>query len=170
MFRQANAQEVIHARAGQVVAANTAAKTLTLKVADGSTVVFHDVATPEPAMSFDKDLRDKTTAAAAFHDVGAYVVVFYFGFGEPTAVAVESMGATPPKRTAGSVTSFDRHQHLLTLNTESMGSQKVVVSDDTILDTPEGVVKASNFHPGKGQHLRCFAKPDSQNALFVAIN
>src|SRR5271154_4378851 len=53
----ARAQEIIHARAGQIVATDSTAKTLTLKVADGSTVVFKDVANPQPAISFSQDVR-----------------------------------------------------------------------------------------------------------------
>ena len=90
--RSAGAQEIIHARAGQVVAISPKARTLTLKTADGSAVVFKEVTGPEPAMSFDKDVRSKTVAANTFNTVGAYVVVFYFGFDTPTAVAVEDLG------------------------------------------------------------------------------
>jgi hypothetical protein len=65
---------------------------------------------------------------------------------------------------------FDRHKHLLTLKTETAQPQELAVSDDTIVDTPEGIVKPAEFHPSKGEQLRCFAKPESQAALFVAPN
>ena len=168
--RSAGAQEIIHARAGQVVAISPKARTLTLKTADGSAVVFKEVTGPEPAMSFDKDVRSKTVAANTFNTVGAYVLVFYFGFDTPTAVAVEDLGKTGPQRTIGSVDHFDRHQHLLMLNAGAAEPQKVVVSDDTIVDTPEGVVKAVDFHPSRGEQLRCFTRPESMTALFVAPN
>jgi hypothetical protein len=168
--RPASAQEIIHGRAGQVVGLDTKAKTITIRVADGSNVVFHDVANPEPAMAFDKEVRGKTVPASAFHTLGAYVVVFYFGFDAPTAVAVGYLGPNPPKRTLGSVVGFDRHKHLLTLKTETAQPQELAVSDDTIVDTPEGIVKPAEFHPSKGEQLRCFAKPESQAALFVAPN
>jgi hypothetical protein len=168
--RPANAQEIIHARAGQIVATNPTAKTLTLKVADGSTVVFQDVASPEPALSFDKEVRSKTVAADTFKNVGAYVVVFYFGIYTPTAVAVKELGVAAPQRSTGSVAGFDRHQHLLLLKAGPAGPQKMVVSDDTIVDTPEGVVRPANFHPGKGEQLRCFTAPQSETAVFVAPN
>lgn len=168
--RFASAQEIIHARAGQIVATNPTANTLTLKVADGSTVVFQDVASPEPAMSFDKDVRSKTVAASTVKDVGAYVVVFYFGVYTPTAVAVKVLGMSAPQRTTGSVAGFDRHQHLLMLKSGPAESQKMAVSEDTIVDTPEGVVKPDNFHPNKGERLRCFTAAQSQTALLVAPN
>jgi hypothetical protein len=166
----AGAQKVIHARTGQIVATNSTAKTLTLKVADGSTVVFKDVANPEPAITFDQDVRNKTVPAGTFNKVGAQVVVFYFGFDVPTAVAVKDLGSDAPKRSTGSVANFDRHQHLLTLKTDTAEPQKLLLSDDTVMDTPEGIVKLADFHPNKGEQLRCFTKPESQTALFVAPN
>jgi len=166
----ASAQEIIHARAGQIVATDSTAKTLTLKVADGSTVVFKDVANPQPAISFSQDVRSKTVPAGTFNKVGAHVVVFYFGFDVPTAVAVKDLGSDAPKRSTGSVANFDRHQHLLTLKTDTAEPQKLVLSDDTVMDTPEGVVKLADYHPNKGEQLRCFTKPESQTALFVAPN
>jgi hypothetical protein len=166
----ASPQEVIHARAGQIVATNSAAKTLTLKVADGSTVVFKDAGNPEPAVSFDQDVRSKTIPAGTFNKVGAHVVVFYFGFDTPTAVAVKDLGSDALKRSTGSVANFNRHQHLLTLKTDTAESQKLLLSDDTVIDTPEGVVKLADYHPNKGKQLRCFTKPESQAALFVTPN
>jgi hypothetical protein len=166
----ASAQEIIHARPGQIVAINSTAKTLTLKVPDGSTVVFKDVANPGPAISFNQDVRSKTVPAGTFNKVGAHVIVFYFGFDVPTAVAVKDLGSDAPKRSTGSVANFDRHQHLLTLKTDIAQPQKLVLSDDTVMDTPEGIVKLADFHPNKGEQLRCFTKPESQTALFVAPN
>jgi len=141
-----------------------------LKVADGSTLAFRIVAKHEPEMTFDKDIRSRTVAAGAFHTVGAYVVVFYYGFDNLTAVAVENLGISAPKRTVGSVANFDRHQRLLTLKTETADQQKVALSNDTIVDTPEGVVKGADFHPRQGDQLRCFANPESQAALFLSLN
>jgi hypothetical protein len=166
----ASAQKVIHARTGQIVATNSTAKTLTLKVADGSTIVFNDVANPEPAISFNPDVRSKTVPAGTFNKVGAHVVVFYFGFDVPTAVAVKDLGSDAPKRSTGSVADFDRHQHLLTLKTDTAEPQKLLLSDDTAMDTPEGIVKLADFHPNKGEQLRFLTKPESQVALFVAPN
>ena len=173
--REAIGQEIVHARAGQVVEVNPSAKTLTLKVADGSTVVFRDVSDPEPAMTFDKDVRSQTVAAASFKTVGAYVVVFYFGFDSPTAVAVEGLGTTAPNRTVGSVEGFDRHKRVLTIKNgtakNGLGqAQELDVSDKTVVETDEGVINPDRFHPNKGDSLRCFAKPGSQDAFFIATN
>jgi len=166
----AQAQEVIHARAGQVVAVNAAAHTLTLKVADGSTVLFEDMAGPGPSLTFDKALREKTVPAETFNKVGAHVVVFYFGLDNLTAVAIKELGTDGVLRRTGSVANFDRHQHMLTLRSGTAEPQKLILTDDTVVDTSDGVVKLSDYHPSKGDQLRCFTKPESLTALFVAPN
>jgi hypothetical protein len=164
------AQEVVHARAGQVIAIDAAAHTLTLKAADGSKLLFQDMASPGPDLSFDKALREKTVPAGTFNKVGSQVVVFYYGLDNPAAVAVKELGADGILRRTGSVASFDRHQHMLTLRSDTAQPQKLVLTEDTVVDTSNGVVKVSDYRPSKGDQLRCFTKPESQTALFVAPN
>ncbi|CAN5635905.1 hypothetical protein BH10ACI4_BH10ACI4_06830 [soil metagenome] len=168
----ANAQKVIHARAGQIVAINKAAKTISLKVADGSTVLFEEVATPEPNLAFAREIREKTTPAATFDKVGDEVVVFYFGFNTPTAVAIKDLGPGSVSRSTGSVANFERHQRLLTVKTEAAEPQKLVVTDETVVDTPSGLVKPGDYHPSKGEPVRCISglQKDSQVALLIAPN
>jgi hypothetical protein len=162
------AQEVVHARAGKVIQVDAAQKTLSLKLADGSTMSFHQVASHEPALSLDKSVREKTLPAATFSKVGANVVVLYYGYDSPTAIAIKELGADAPKKSIGSVSSFDRHERSLTLKTDAAAPQKLVLTDDTIVDTSDGVIKAADYKPSKGEHLRCFTSPNSETALFVA--
>lgn len=162
------AQEVVHAQTGKVVNVDAARKTLTLKLADGSTVSFQDVSSHEPALSLDKAVREKTVPVGTYSKVGANVVVLYFGYGSPTAVAIKELGADAPKKSSGSLSSFDRHEHSLTLKTDAAVPQKLVLTEDTIVDTSDGVVKAADYKPSKGERLRCFTGPKSVTALFVA--
>ncbi|MGI4758776.1 MAG: hypothetical protein ACRYGF_18245 [Janthinobacterium lividum] len=146
---------------------NPSAKAFTLKITDGSTLVFKDVQSPEPAMSFDKEVRSKTVAASTGGNIGDYVVVFYFGVEAPTAVAIKELGNTDPQRTTGVVVGYDRHKRLLLLKAGSEEPQRMTISDNTIVDTPEGVIKADNFRPNKGEQLRCLTTPQSQAAVLV---
>ncbi len=160
------AQEVVHAKAGKVVAVNSASKTLVLTLADGSKMVFQDVPSHEPALSLDKAVREKTVPVATFSKVGANVVVLYYGYDSPTAIAVRELGTDAPKRTIGSVSNFDRHQHSLTVKTDA-ADQKLVLTDDTIVDTNDGVVKLADYKPSKGEHVRCLTSGNSETALLV---
>jgi hypothetical protein len=161
------AQEVVHAKTGKVVNV-TAKKTLTLKLADGSMMSFQDVPSHEPALSLDKEVRQKTVPVAAFSKVGANVVVLYYGYDSPTAVAIKELGADAPKKSTGSVSDFDRHEHSLTLKTDAAEPQKLLLTEDTIVDTNNGVVKLADYKPAKGEQLRCFTGPNSETALMVA--
>jgi hypothetical protein len=161
------AQEVIHAQAGNVVAVNASSRTLVLKLADGSTVVYHDVPSHEPALSFDKAVREKTVPIAAYSKVGANVVVLYFGYDTPTAVAVKELGPDTARKCTGSVASFDRGHHALVLQTEAAQPEKLTLTEDTIVDTNDGVVKLADYKPSKGQRLRCYTSPNSETALLV---
>lgn len=161
------AQEVIHAETGKVIDVNAARKTLTLKRADGSTVNFQDVASHEPALSFDKAVREKTVPVATYSKVGANVVVLYFGYDSLTAVAIKELGADAPKKSTGSVSSFDRHLHSLTVQTTAVAPQKLVLTEDTIIDTSDGIVKLADYKPSKGEHVHCFTSGDTETALLV---
>jgi len=161
------AQEVVHAQTGKVVAVDAARKTLTLKLADGSTVTYQDVPSREPELSLDKAVRAKTVPVATFTKVGANVVVLYFGYETLTAIAVKDIGADVPKVSTGSVSEFDRHQHCLTLKTDAAAAQTLTLTDDTIVDTNEGVVKLADYKPSKGEHLRCFTGANPATAVFV---
>jgi len=162
------AQEVIHAETGRVVDVNAARKMLTLKRTDGSTVSYQEASSHEPALSLDKVVRDKTIPIASYSKVGANVVVLYYGYDSPTAVAIKELGADAPKKSMGSVSSFDRHEHRLTLKTDSAESQKLVLTEDTIVDTNDGVVKLADYRPSKGERLRCYTGAEADTVLFVA--
>jgi len=168
VFLPLGAQEVVHAQTGKVIGVDTAGKTLTLKLADGSKVSYQDVPSHEPAMSLDKDVREKTVPVAAYGKVGANAVVLYFGYDSPTAVAIKDLGSDVPKQSIGTVSNFDRHQHSLTLKTNAAESQTLLLTEDTIVDTSDGVVKLADYKPSKGERLRCLTGPDAKTALFVA--
>jgi len=162
------AQEVVHAQAGKVVAVNLASKRLILKLADGSTMIYQFVSSHEPALSIDKAVRAKTVPVAAYSKVGTNVVVLYFGLDLPTAVAIKELGTDEPKKRTGSVSSFDRHLHSLTLKTDAAEAQTLALTEDTIVDTNNGIVRLADYKPSKGEHVRCFTSGDSETALLVA--
>jgi len=168
MCSPVRAQEVIHARTGTVIAVNAADKTMTLKAVDGSTLRFKETGGAASMSSLNKSVREKTVPAEGYAKVGTNVVVLYFGYDNLTAVAIKELGAGALKKSTGSVTSFDRHDRSLTLKTDTAAEQKLVLTDDTIVDTVNGVVKASDYHPSKGEQLRCMTGAESETALLVA--
>ena len=113
----ANAQEVVHALAGTVTYINPTNKTIIINTDDGSEPLFKDMTASNASLDFAKDLRADSTPADTFTKKGAHVIVYYFGDGdERTAVALQDLGGGPLKKISGSVSKFNKHEHLLTIN------------------------------------------------------
>ena len=169
--QRSEAQEVVHAVSGDVVAVSAAARTITLKTDDGSLHLFKDGSGSQTAVSLDKTMQAQTVPVAGFSQVGAHVVVLYYGFGDlQTAVAIKDLGASAPSKMAGSVAEFDHHQHVLTLKGDSSQAQKVALAEQTVVDTPDGVVDGLKFHPSKGQHLGVITKAGSGSAVALFVS
>jgi len=53
------------------------------------------------------------------------------------------------------------------VQTDAAEPKKLVLTEDTIVDTSDGVVKLADYKPSKGEHVRCFTSGDSETALLV---
>jgi hypothetical protein len=166
----ATAQEVVHALIGTVNDINPNAKTITIFAADGSGGTFKDLANPDTKMDFDKKLRAGTTEINAFGRKGAYAVVFYFGNENArTAVAIRDLGPGPFTENKGTVTKFDSHEHLLSIQEESGKVESFKISADTVAETGLGAVDGYKFQPQKDEQVQVIASVvnGSASALFV---
>ena len=169
----AQAQEVVHAMTGDVSSVNAAAKTLTLKLDDGSLASFQKASAAASSTNLDKEMQAHTTAPAEFNHVGAHVVVFYYGFGDQrTAVAIKDLGTSPLNDKAGSVTDFDHHQHVVTVKGDTSGPQSFTLDEQTVVETPDGVIDGRRYHPNKGDHVTVVSgsAKGSTAALFIAAS
>jgi len=155
----AKAQWVIHALGGTVQSVGAAGKTMTVRTDDGSPGDFRFPQKSNLNVSFDKDVRAETTDADKENGIGHQVILFFFGVDEVrTAVAVQDLGTGPFVKLAGTVVSFNKHDHTLTMQTPAGGQQTFVVTDKTVLDTADGVLPGRRFHASKGDHLRLLAE------------
>lgn len=164
------AQQIIHALTGTVSAIDPAAKTITVFQDSGSNGVYQQWTNPKTRISFDKHIQASSTAASAFDQKGAYVIVFYFGDdNDRTAVALKSLGSGPFQSTDGTVTRYDGHNHTLTVEDQSGKSQSFKIDEKTVAETGMGVVDGGGFHADKGDHVRIVssAGAGTPTALFV---
>jgi hypothetical protein len=165
----ASAQWVIHALGGKLKSTNTASKTIILDTDDGTPGDFQIPQLSKVNMNFDKEVRAETTAPDKFTGGGGHVIVFFFGDGVlRTAVAVESAGAGPFEKITGSVVKYDKHDHVLTLQTEA-GDKTFAITDKTIVDTPDGVVPGRKFSAERGDHLRLLAQPKGAGPQILLV-
>ncbi len=120
--------------------------------------------------SFDKGVEAQTTPADQFKKIGSHVVLYYFGLGDmQTAVAVRDLGTASVHKSAGTVTEFDRHHHLLTLKNDAGQTTEISLNEQTAVETAEGVIDGSKYEANRGDRVRVtWAAPNGQDtALFV---
>ncbi len=164
------AQEVVHALTGTVSSINPAGKEITLFLDSGSSGVFNEMENSKTSLSFDKKVREDTTAAAAFDKQGAYVILFYFGGQDNrTAVALRNLGRGPFASTLGIVTNFESRDHSITVKDQSGTIQSFKIDAKTVAEGDSGVVDGLRFQARKGDHVRIVGSSANGNpvALFV---
>jgi hypothetical protein len=149
----ATAQEVVHALTGIVTSMN-AGKTIQVDTDEGPEVNFKDLTKANISLEFDKDLRAQSTSAERFSTKGTHVIVYYFGEGDlRTAVALQGLPKGTLKRTIGTVIKFDKHQHLMTVESTPGGIQSFHVDPTTVVETSVGAVDGRRFDPQKHRLL-----------------
>jgi hypothetical protein len=167
----AEAQEVVHAVTGVLTAVNPADSTFSIKAADGSIASFKASDIKSKPVTFSKDVAAETVSAKDFHTLGAQVLVFYYGYDTVrTAVAIRSLGMNPLGRVNGKVKNFDKHRHAMTVDGSTSAPMDLVLSGETIVDTPDGVVEGLKYHPNKGELVGAVTKSSqgAQTALFIS--
>jgi hypothetical protein len=164
-------QEVVHAVTGTLSATDPNAHTITVKTDDGSEGLFKDRGKTQTSISFDKGIEAQATPVDQFAKIGSHVIVYYFGDGDVrTAVAVKDLGTASVHKSAGTVTKFDHHQHLLTLKDDAGQMEEIAIGEQTSVDTPDGVAEGFKYKANRGDHLTVIwaAAANGQNAaLFI---
>jgi hypothetical protein len=169
----ANAQEVVHALAGTVTSVNPTQQTITVKTDDGSAGLFKDLMKSNVPVEFDRNVRAASVPASTFTRKGAPVIVYYFGDGDVrTAVALQDLGAGPLQKISGSVSKFNKHEHLLTIKDATGTSESFHIDAKTVAETPWGAVEGQKFDPAKGDRVRVTAvlANGAEDALFIREN
>jgi hypothetical protein len=165
----ATAQEVVHALTGTVTSMDPG-KTIEVDTDDGADVDFRDLTKSNIPLEFDKVLSAQATSADRFNTKGTHVIVYYFGEGDQrTAVALQGLAPGQLKRTIGTVAKFDKHQHLLTVESTPGGVQLFHIEPTTVVETSVGAVEGRKFDPQKGDQVRVTAAAGqgTATALFI---
>jgi hypothetical protein len=166
------AQEVIHALTGSVTAIDDASGSLTVLQDNGTTGQFQIKSSPKTRISFDKKIAAESTAAEAFKQKGAYVIVFYYGSDDRTVVALKNLGAGPFTSTVGTVEKVEGHEHTLTVKDSTGVEQTFKINAQTVAEAGVGAVDGFHFQAQKGDHVRIVGATvdGSPTALFVRDN
>jgi hypothetical protein len=152
----ARAQMAVHALSGTVKAVTPRSIDIVVDPSDPTTIT-HFKLTPNAKVSleFESALRSDSVAAGDFHHVGAFVVVYFYGYGsDVTAVAFKELSAGPYAKVEGKITDYDRRDHKITLADSAGTAHTFVLSDHLIVDSDQGAGDGRRFAPRKGDDVR----------------
>lgn len=163
-------QEVVHALAGTVQSINPTAGTININTDDGSEGIFEDLSRSDSSTDYDKKIVAEATPARKFGKNSTHVIVYYCGDGaERTVIALQDLGAGPLEKDSGTVVKFDRHHHLLTIESSAGTQQSFTIAPHSVAETSIGAVNGYQFDPERGDRVRVTAAPgkDGETALFI---
>jgi hypothetical protein len=167
----AAAQEVVHALEGTVKSVNLKAGIIYVNNDDGSASIFKDTTDAKAPASLAKTVSLPATPADKFDAKGAQVILFYTGFDTiRNAVAVSDLGSATLEKTTGKIVSYEKQQHLLTIENSAGAKECFHVDPKTVAETMKGVVDGSKYDPGKGDEVHVVASgaAGDQTAVFIA--
>jgi phage baseplate assembly protein gpV len=148
--------EVVHAVSGAVTHVDSAAKTITVKTADGSEQVFKFTGKTTVDAGKDVGAGAKMGAVDSYMKgkEGTHVVVRYVEKGgDKTAVAFKDLGKDTIKVSDGTVTKSDKAGHTITVKAEDGTETTYHVARDASIDTEHGVVDGSRYVAKDGEKV-----------------
>ncbi len=141
-----------HAAEGTISKVDKAAKTITIKTADGAEEIFKF--TGRTAVHAAKGIKAGAVDSYLAGKEGTHVVVHYTGEGaDKTAVALDDLGKNTVKVSKGTVTGVDKAGHTLTVKTEDGSEHTYRVAKDAAVDSEHGVVKGTEYTAKKGEKV-----------------
>ena len=150
------AQDVAHAVEGAVTKVDSAARTITVKTADGTEDVFKFTkkTTVHVAKGVGEDVKIGAVDSYLAGKEGTHVVVHYIDEGaDKTAVAVKDFGKDTVKVAKGTVTRVDRDGHTVAVKTEDGAEDTYHVAKDASVDTEQGVVEGARYAAKEGDKV-----------------
>jgi hypothetical protein len=148
--------DVVHAVGGVVTRVDSAAKTIAVKLADGSEQVFKYTAKTTMHASEQVVHGAKVGSVDAYMagKEGTQVVVHYTSEGsDRTAVAVDDFGKESLKFSQGTVTHLDKAARTVTVKSEDGTEETYHVAKDATVDTEHGVVKGFENVTKEGERV-----------------
>jgi hypothetical protein len=137
---------------------------------DGSSGHFRWAKAPGASIDFDKTVSSDATPADKFTGTGHHVIVFYYGEGTVrTVVALHDLGDGSVEKSTGTVVKLNRHEHLLTIKSDSGAEVSFHLDPKTVADTATGVSQGFKYDLSKGDAVRVTAAQanGSDTALLI---
>jgi hypothetical protein len=167
----AGAQEVIHAMTGTVRSVDAAQKSFLLFRDTGTLITFKDATGAKIHASNDTKIFPSAATARAADKKDDYVIVFYYGMtDDPTAVAVQALGAGPFTATVGTVADYSDRDRSIAVRDDSGTIHHYKINASTVAESDFGVVDGLKFHAEKGGHIRVVGAVTNDDATALFLN
>ncbi len=145
-----------HAVAGRITRIDSTAKTMVVKLADGTEQIFHftERTAVHAAQAGSKAVKKGAVDTYFAGKEGSDVVVRYTGKGaSKTATAVDDYGQNAFQVTKGTVVKTDKTAHTVTVRTEDGVEHTYQMAKNASVDTTQGIVKGSEYDAQKGEKV-----------------
>jgi len=156
--------DVVHAVGGVVTKVDSAAKTIALKLSDGTEQAFKYTSTTSVHVSKEAGREAKKASVDTYMagKEGTHVVLHYSGEGaDKTAVAVHDFGKDGLKFSQGTVTRVDKAARTVTIKSEDGTEETYHVAKHATIDTEHGVVKAPELAAKDGEKVTVHYSEDA---------
>ncbi len=150
------ASAIEHAVAGKVSKVDSAAKTITIKTADGTEEVikFTGHTLVHAAKGGVEAAKTGGVDTYLAGKEGTDVVVHYSGEGaDKTATAVDDFGKDALKVSKGTIIKADNSARTVTVKTDDGAEETYRVAKDASVDTEHGIVKGSDYAAKNGEKV-----------------
>lgn len=138
-----------HALVGDLEKADTEAKKITIRAADGTEHVFS-----YGGQTIVHGLKGTAKAADLAGKEGSRVVVHYTGeAGRETADHIDVFGHDSLKATEGTLTQVDKTGHTVVVRTSDGVDETFHLGRDSAIDSKDGLVDAAHFAGEEGDHV-----------------
>jgi hypothetical protein len=146
--------DVVHAVAGIITKVDSAAKTITVKTADGAQHVFRytEATSIRAAHEGAKAAKTGTVDTYMAGKEGTHAIVHYTSNGaDETAIHVEDFGQRSMHVGEGTITGVDNTARTISLKAEDGTASTYRVAKDATVDTEHGITKDSKLVAKRGE-------------------
>jgi hypothetical protein len=148
--------DLVHAVAGVITKVDGAAKTISLKTADGTEHVFRytEKTTVHVAKEGGEEAKAGTVDTYMAGKEGTHAVVSFTGkAGEETATHVQDLGRHSLQISEGTVTRVDKTARTVTIRSKDGSEDTYHVAKHATIDTDHGITKDSELVAKKGEKI-----------------
>jgi hypothetical protein len=162
------AQEMVHAMVGTITGSDPTTGSITLQLADRSSVSFDSKPDLSTHIAFDNTLRNQSTTVNELPKGTTHLIVYYYGLSPAIVVAVKDLGKAIESIT-GTIASIDETNQSITIRPETGQLATCYLSKETTVETAYGAVDGTKYSVRNGERVSsvCTNEAGKEMAQFI---